>query len=134
MNRTYKALAIVIIAAADAFAQQLPTCNSATVPVCSNGTPSGDVQIKPQSVPTSSTAVTTSDAYLKSVTITNTTGSAVTFTLSDRQASPVAALSAVSIAANTTYVVSFPNLYWCPGGFTVTAGGSGLNFYAAWRQ
>jgi hypothetical protein len=113
---------------------QTATCNSATVPVCTNGTPSGDVQIKPQAVPQSTTTVTASDAYLKSVTITNTSGSPVTFTLADKQASPVAAMSAVSVGANTTYVVTFPDKYWCPGGFTVAAGGSGLNFYASWRQ
>ena len=97
---------------------------------------SGDVQIKPQAVPTSSTVVTSYDAWLSTITITNTTGSAVTVTVADQQASPVKLLNSVSIAANTTYVVTFPakKEYWLPGGFTIQAGGSGLNFFAAWRQ
>jgi hypothetical protein len=134
MNRLFRLLVAGILAAGCAAFAQTATCNTATPAICTKGSPSGDVQIKPQSVPTSATTVTSYDAYLKTVTIANTTGSAVTFTLADRQASPVAALSAVSIGANTTYVVTFPNLYWCPGGFTVTAGASGLNFYASWRQ
>jgi hypothetical protein len=113
---------------------QNATCNTATVPVCTQGSPSGDVQIRPQAAPTSSTVVTTYDAYLKTITLANTTAGAITFTLSDRQASPIAFLSAVSVAANTTYVVSIPTSYWCANGFTVQASGAGLIYYVAWRQ
>lgn len=95
---------------------------------------SGDMQIKPQAVPTSTTVVAATDAYLRQVVVTNPTGGAITFTLSDRQSSAIDFVSAVSIAANTTYVVVIPNLYWCPNGFTVAAGGSGLTYYALWRQ
>ncbi len=119
---------------ASALAQNPATCNTATIAICSQGSPSGDVQIRPQAVPTSATAITGYDAYLKTVTVTNTTGGAITFTLTDRQASPIDAISAVSIAANTTYVITFPNFYWCAGGFKVSAGGAGLVYYAAWRQ
>lgn len=134
MNRISRLLLAGTIVAA-AIAQQNPAqCNSATVPVCQNGSPSGDVQSKPIAAPTSTTTVAFSDAYLKTITLVNTSGSAITFTLADRQASPVSVLASVSIAANTTYVVTFPNLYWCPGGFTVAASASGLNFYASWRQ
>jgi hypothetical protein len=130
-----RVLLFAAVSAALAFAQSSPaTCNSATVPVCSKGSPSGDVQIKPQAVPSSSTVVTKVDAYLKTITVTNTTSGAVTFTLQDGQGSPIAVLSAVSVAANTTYVIVFPALYWCPGGFTVQASSTGLNFYGAWRQ
>ena len=111
-----------------------PTCSGTPIATCSSGSPSGSVQIKPQAVPTSSTAVTGYDAYLKTITVTNTTAGALTFTLADRQAAPIAVLQAVSIAANTTYVIVFPSLYWCPGGFTVASSGAGLNFYAAWTQ
>jgi hypothetical protein len=115
-------------------AQTLATCNAATPAICSPGAPSGDVQIKPQAVPTSTTVVTAYDAYLKTVTVSNPTSGAITFTLSDRQASPLAVLGAVSIAANTTYVIAFPFYYWCPGGFTVTSSGAGLTWYAGFRQ
>lgn len=131
-------LALLALAfAALALAQnQSPTCNGAAVPLCGPGRPSGEVQIKPIAVPQSTTTVAFSDAWLKTLTITNTTSGAVTFTLSDRQASPLALFSAVSIAANTTYVVVFPEggYYWLPGGFSVAAGGSGLIFGGAWLQ
>ncbi len=111
-----------------------PTCRGTPIAVCTGGSPAGVAQIKPQPVPTSTTAVAVYDAYLKTVTVTNTTAGALTFTLADAQATPVAVLSAVLIAANTTYVIVFPDSYWCPGGFTVTASGAGLTFYAAWKQ
>ena len=111
-----------------------PGCLSISYSGSPPGAPSGAVQIKPQAVPTSSTAVTGYDAYLKMITVTNTTAGALTFTLADGQAAPVAVLQAVPIAANTTYVISFPSLYWCPGGFTVAASGAGLRFYATWTQ
>ena len=136
MNRLSRLALAGVLAAAAAFAQSAASCNSATPAICTMGTtPTGDVQVKPQSVPTSTTTVTGVDAYLKQITVTNTTGSPVTFTLADKQASPVAVLSAVSIAANTTYVIRFADTpYWCPGGFTVAAGGSGLTWYGSWRQ
>lgn len=126
-------LALALIAA-PAFAADPPTCSTATIPICTMGAPAGDVQIKPQAVPTSAGTVTTYDASLKTITVTNTTAGALTFTLADRQASPIAVLSAVSVAANTTYVIVFPNGYWCPNGFTVVASGAGLNYYGAFRQ
>ncbi len=95
---------------------------------------SGLVQIKPQAVPTSTTAVATSDAWLQGLTITNTSGGALTVTVASRESSPVALLEAVSIAANTTYIVSLPYGHWLPSGFTIAASGSGLNYYAKWRQ
>lgn len=94
----------------------------------------GEVQIKPQAVPTSTTIVTTDDAYIRQVVISNPTAGAITFTLADRQASPIALFGAVSIAANTTVEVAIAYLYWCPGGFTVIASGAGLTFFASWRQ
>jgi hypothetical protein len=133
MKRLLSLAALAALATACAFAQA-PTCGTQTIPICTAGSPSGDAQIKPQAVPTSTGTVTTYDAYLKSVTVANTTAGAVTFTLADRQASPIAVLSAVSIAANTTYVIVFPTPQWCPGGFTVIAGGAGLNYAASWKQ
>lgn len=132
-----KRLAFILCAlAASLAAQTAPTCNTATVPLCSTGIRTIDVQIKPLAVPQSTTIVSAGDAYIKSLTITNTTSGAVTFTLADKQASPIALFTAVSIAANTTYVVVFQpgGYYWCPGGFTVAAGGSGLNFSGTIQQ
>jgi hypothetical protein len=133
MKRTLAVFASTCLFAALAFGQSTSPCNSAVPAVCALQPPSSPSQVKPQAVPASVTVVAIYDAYLQMVTVTNTTAGALTFTLADRQSTPVAVLSAVSIAANTTYVITFP-LYWCPGGFTVLAGGSGLNFYASWRQ
>lgn len=114
---------------------QLPaTCGTQTIPLCSAGGGSGALQIKPQAVPTSTAVVAATDAYLKTVTVANTTSGALTFSLCDRQASPVCVTSAVSIAANTSYILTWLNLYWCPNGFTVAASGTGLVFYAAFNQ
>lgn len=78
--------------------------------------------------------IASADAYLKTVTVSNSTGGTLTFTLADLQGSPVAAIKAASISANTTQVFSWPGYYWCPGGFTVQASGSGLTFYVGYRQ
>jgi hypothetical protein len=124
----------VCLHVANAHAQSPASCNAATIPLCSYGSMGSELQIKPRAVPTSAATVTAQDAYLRTVVISNATSGAITFTLADRQASPVSALGAVSIAANTTYVISFPDYYWCPGGFTVVASGSGLTWYGVWRQ
>lgn len=115
-----------------AFAQSAPICNSATVPVCTTPAGAGEVQVKPQAVPTSTTVVAGSDAHLVQVTISAT--SAVTITIADRQASPIQVFPVVSIAANSTYVINFPAGYWCPGGFTIVASGTGATYHARWRQ
>jgi hypothetical protein len=140
---TTKLLLIAALAAFTiiaAFAQNsVATCNNASIPVCGMGAPQSRVQVKPQAVPTSTTAIATVDAYLRMITISNPTAGAITFTLADRQGSPISALGAVSIGANTTYIVIWAKEedemgYWCPNGFTLTSSGSGLTWYGAWRQ
>ncbi len=132
--KTTLALLALALAGTAAFAQTTPTCGSQTIPLCSAETGAGDVQVKPIAVPTSTTIVSASNAWLSTVTVSNPTSGAITFTLSDRQASPLAVLGAVSIAANTSYVVVWPAWYWCPNGFTVTSSGAGLTFYARFKQ
>jgi hypothetical protein len=133
--RTVVLLTAIAALRTAAFAQNsTPTCNAATPAVCGGAMPVSDVEIKPQAVPTSTTSVSTSDAWLKTITVTNTTSGSLTFTVADRQASPIAVLSAVSIAGNTSYVIVFPMLYWCPFGFTVVASSNGLNYFASWKQ
>jgi hypothetical protein len=94
----------------------------------------GERQIKPQAVPTSTTAVTTVDAYIRQITVANTSAGAINFTVADRQGTPIAFVPTVAIGPNTLYVVVIPKNYWAPGGFTVLASGSGLVYYASWRQ
>ena len=126
---------VVVLALGDRlFAQTATTCNNATPALCSAGTPSTVVQIKPQAVPTSTTIVTAQDAWLMTITVSNPTGGAITFTVADKQASPIAVVGAVSVGANTTYILSWPVFYWCPGGFTVTSGGAGLTWFGKWAQ
>lgn len=90
--------------------------------------------IVPMAVPTSAmTDVVTSDVRLAEITLTNTTAGALTVTVQDKQGSPLAFLSAVSIAANTTYVVETPGLRYMPGGVSWQASGAGIVGYMSWR-
>lgn len=135
MKKYLVILAAALVCVPAVFAQNA-TCNTAAVPVCGAGSPAGDAQIKPQAVPTSTTVVTTSDAYLKGFTVNNPTAGAITFTLADRQGSPLQAVGPVSIAAGTTYIIVWPEgrPYWAPGGFTILAGGAGLVIQGSWKQ
>lgn len=134
MRKTWGLAALFLSACIVPAFGQVATCSTATPALCTVGNAGAQVQIKPQAAPTSTTIVTSQDAYLKQVTVTNTTGSAVTFTLADRQSSPIAIVSALSVAANTTYVISFPVPYWCPLGFTVVAGATGMNYSGTFLQ
>ena len=90
-------------------------------------------QITPVAVPTSLGDVTTSDARVVEITLTNTTAGALTVTVQDKQGSPQAFLSSVSIAANSTYVIETPGLRYMPGGISWQASGSGIVGYVSWR-
>ena len=93
--------------------------------------------IQPVAVPTSTTNVgSASDACLISITITNKSGGSLSFSLCDRQGTPVCAVAAAPIAANTTYILVWPvgAMYWCPGGFTILASGTGLTIEGNFRQ
>lgn len=94
----------------------------------------GQVHIKPQAVPTSLTAIASSEASIIGLVITNPTASAITILLQDGQGSPIPLLGTNSLAANTTTVANIPFGYWCPGGWSIQAGGAGLTYYATWRQ
>ena len=104
-----------------------------TTRIYTGGTSGPLFQIYPVAVPTSPADVTTSDARIVEVTLTNTTAGALTVTITDKQASPLAFLSAVSVAANSTYVIETPGLRYMPGGITWSASGSGIVGYVSWR-
>lgn len=75
------------------------------------------------------TDLTTSDTWVFQITIANKTAGAVTATVQDKQGSPVCALCTVSIAANTTYVIAFPEGLKFKSGLSVQAGAANsLNF------
>jgi hypothetical protein len=98
--------------------------------------PSNERQIKGQAVAASTVVVTTGDAYLKGFTISNPTSGAISFSLCDRQSVPVCLVPAVSVAANTAYIIVWPDgrLYWAPGGFTFLASGVGLTAQGSFLQ
>lgn len=77
-------------------------------------------------VPAVAADLTTTDSRLWQISIANTTAGALTFTLKDKQATPRYALAAVSIAANTTYVVAWPEGQFFSGGVNWVASGAGL--------
>lgn len=75
-----------------------------------------------QTVPDSTTAVASTDTEIYQISLGNVTGSACTFTLADRAASPKTLMAAVSIAANTTYVIGWPEGVFMDEGFTWSSG------------
>jgi hypothetical protein len=81
---------------------------------------SQDLQI----VPDSATDLTTTDTWIFQLTVTNTTASAVTFTVKDR-ATSAKTLMSVSIAANTMYVVVWPEGQKMKGGINWLSGTTG---------
>jgi hypothetical protein len=91
-------------------------------------------EIYPMAVPTSSMSdVVTGDVRVNEITLTNTTGSAITVTVQDKQTSPQAFLSAISVGANSTYVIETPSLRLFPGGVSWQASGAGIVGYVSWR-
>ncbi len=77
-----------------------------------------------QVVPNSGTDISTTDSEIYQITLANNTGSACTFTLSDKQSSPKSVMTAVSVAANTTYVIAWPEGLYMYGGITWSSGTS----------
>ena len=77
-------------------------------------------------VPTSPTDVVAKDAMIYQIVIVNPTAGAITITIEDKDDTPSELLEAVSIAANTTYVVAFPFGEHMVGGISWTSSGAGL--------
>jgi len=75
-----------------------------------------------QVVPTSPTALSSTDTYVFQVTVANVTGSAATITITDGTGKYL--LAATSIDANTTYVLGFPEGVKMTSGVTWSAGTS----------
>lgn len=77
-------------------------------------------------VPTSLTDICTTNALVFQVHVSNTTAGALTFLLQDKQATPGQLTPTVSIAANTAYILAWPEGQWAPSGIAVQASGVGL--------
>lgn len=93
---------------------------------------SGKVHFVPQTMPTSLTVVTPSDAYIVQIVIMATT--AVTITVQDNQGSPIPIYPTFTSAAGTVYMAYFADGYYAPKGFSVQAGGAGVTYYASFFQ
>ena len=77
-------------------------------------------------VPAVATDLTTTDTRIWQITVANTTAGALTFTLKDRQATPRYICAAVSIAANTTYILAWPEGQFGSSGLNWSGSGAGL--------
>jgi len=73
-------------------------------------------------VPDSLTAVVTTRAQLYQISVANTTASACTFLVKDRQTVARTIVPTVSISGNTVYVVSWPEGFSAPSGIQWQAG------------
>lgn len=67
------------------------------------------------------TAAVSKDCLIYQLTLNNKTAGAVTVTVTDINATPLDLLTTVSIAANTTYVIAFPEGQLMVGGFKWSA-------------
>lgn len=90
-------------------------------------------QITPAVVPTEAVDVVATDVYVEEITLSNTSGSAATVTIKDKQGTPRSILEAVSIAANTTYVITFPKGRYMPGGVNWVASAGSVVGYICGR-
>lgn len=77
-------------------------------------------------VPAVSADLATKDAMIWQIHVSNPTAGAITFTVTDKQATPRNVLPVVSIAANTAYVISWPEGLFCDSGVAWVASGVGL--------
>jgi len=73
-------------------------------------------------VPNSAADLTTTDTWIFQIVVANKTGSAVTFTVKDKQSTPLELFNAVSLAANSITVAAFPEGVKMIGGVNWVAG------------
>ncbi len=67
------------------------------------------------------TNATATDTWIFQLVFNNKTGGAVTVTVTDNATVPLDLLTTVSIAANTAYVIVFPEGQYMPNGFKWSA-------------
>lgn len=80
-----------------------------------------------QAVPAVATDLTTTDTYLYQLTVANVSAGALTFTLADKQPSPLELFKTTSITAGTVLVAVWPQGLKLKGGLNWQASGVGLN-------
>ena len=77
-------------------------------------------------VPAVAADLTTTDSRIWQISVANTTAAAITFLLKDKQATPRTVIPTISIAANTAYIISWPEGVFCSSGINWVASGVGL--------
>lgn len=97
----YKMIVIAVLLAVIAMAQLPVKQVDGTGTFVKNGAAGREVTYGMQLVPTSSTAVTSTTTKVQVIFCANTTGGAVTLTITDNQGSPVTYYPAVSLPANS---------------------------------
>lgn len=85
-------------------------------------------------VPTSATDLTTADSVVFQVTLANTTGSPINFTLLDKNTAPLGLFTATPVAANQTIAFNFDDGVPMKGGLRWSASGAGLNAHIVGGQ
>lgn len=75
-----------------------------------------------QVVPNSDTDVSTTHTEIYQINVANVTASACTFTVKDKQSTARYLIDEASIAANTTYVIAWPEGAWMENGFSWSSG------------
>lgn len=81
-----------------------------------------------QAMPTVSTAITASTTCVLEIAVSNTSGGALTYTISDNQGSPIAFVSAVTINSGERNTYTFPNGAKFTSGVKLNASGSGVTY------
>ena len=94
----------------------------------------GPYEVAYQAVPTSLTAPDTRDVHLLGYCVLNSTGSAVTFTIQTKDATPLPLPLSGSIAANSSACNNTPFGLLSKGGFSVQASAAGLYYQAVWTH
>lgn len=79
-----------------------------------------------QAMPTSSTAITTTTTCILQLTVSNTSGGALTVTVSDNQGTPVNFLNAVTLNSGETR--NYPAIGKFTSGIKVQASGTGITY------
>ncbi len=79
-------------------------------------------------VPNSATDLTTKTSWVEQIVVANTTGTAATLLVKDKQGTPLQLIPTVSVAANSVLVYTFPRPVKMLGGINWQAGtASALN-------
>lgn len=80
-----------------------------------------------QAVPAVATNFNSANTWVMEILVSNNTAGALTFTITDRQTSPQALATAISIPANSGLLFNFePFGQYMPGGIVWNASGAGM--------